>query len=288
MTAWLFEPGDARRLAAIRIGLSLLLAERLTRPLYVGLAAMPDPLYRPLSFMKLLDGMPPRALVLVLQIVGCAAAVLAALGWRARVTLPLAWACGTFLGGMTTSVGKVVHNDVLLLLCLVPLLAARTSDAWALDARGRPAPDPSWRYGWPVRTATVVIAGAYFFAGLQKLINSGPAWVLSDNMRWVMYAASDARAEPITAALFIADRPRLAQLVAASILLLELTFPLVLFRLRLAPLFVAGAICFSAGIRVTVGLDYSVWAATVLVVLVDWPTVWDRLRARRAGTVPAC
>jgi len=146
--------------------------------------------------------MPSRHIVLVAQVLGIAAAALAAFGLRARISLPVAWACAVLLNGMATSIGKVVHNDVLLLLCLVPLLPARTSDAWSVDAwlAGRkrdsgiqPSSEMAVWYGWPVRTALVVAAGGYFFTGLAKLVFSGPAWALSDNLLWVLYAASDAR-----------------------------------------------------------------------------------------------
>ena len=73
--------------------------------------------------------------MVALQTAGVLAAVLAALGLRTRLTLPAAWACAIVLNGMLTSTGKVVHNDLVLLLCLVPLLVAPAADAWSLDAR---------------------------------------------------------------------------------------------------------------------------------------------------------
>jgi len=287
--AWLFATGSSRRLAAVRIGLALVLAIRLSRGIYARLAGQPPALFRPLSFMHVLSSMPSRHVVLAIQITGVAAALLAALGLRARISLPLAWGCALLLNGMATSVGKVVHNDVLLILCLVPLLPARTSDAWSLDsllARGRRNPGDERRsdfgvaYGWPVRTAFVVTAGAYFFTGLAKLVFSGPAWVLSGNLRWVFYAASDARGTPNLMALFIADRPWLAHLVALSTLVIELGFPVVLWKPRAAWFFVPGAVALHAGIWATLGLDYSAWAATVVILFVDWPALVDRARVR--------
>jgi predicted DCC family thiol-disulfide oxidoreductase YuxK len=193
------------------------------------------------------------------------------------VTLPLAWTGAVLLNGMATSVGKVVHNDVLLLLCMVPLLAAPVGEAWSVESRisRRRVTASSWsiRYGWPVRTAMVVAVGGYFFTGLAKLVFSGPAWVFSGNLRWVMYAASDAHATPNHLALLVADHVWLAHAVAALTLVIELGFPLVLFRPRTAWFFVPGAIALHAGIRATMGLDYSAWAVTVLVVFVDWPAV---------------
>lgn len=229
--------------------------------------------------------MPPRPAVVALQTAGVLAAVLAGVGLRTRLTLPAAWGCAIVLNGMLTSTGKVVHNDLVLLLCLVPLLVAPAADAWSLDARraSRRAPGgPSRLYGWPLRTAAIVVAGAYFFAGLAKLVHSGPAWVTSDNLRWALYASGESEL-----AIFIADRPWLAQALAAGTLLLELGFPLVLFVPRAAWLFVPGAVLFHAGIWTAMGLDYSAQAATAVVVFTNWPVVVGALRTRRSAPAAA-
>jgi hypothetical protein len=279
---WLFAPGDPRRLAALRIGLGGLLAARLAGGPYPELATQPPALYRPISFLRLLDAMPSPEAVALLQSFALAAAVLATVGLLTRVTLPLAWLAALPLVAMTSSLGKVVHNDVLLLLCLVPLLPSRAGAAWSLDARQRPVAARGPAFGWPVRTAMVVVSGAYFFSGLAKLLHAGPAWVASGNVRWVLYASSDSQPEPNPFALFVADRPVLAHLVAAATLAVELGFPLVLWRPRLAWLFVPAVVAMHAGIGLAMHLDYSVMAATVLVVMVDWPALADRLFPRPA------
>ena len=79
------------------------------------------------------------------------------------------------------------------------------------------------RYGWPVRTAMIAIALAYFFAGFQKWRYSGLPWVTSDNLRWILLG----QAHPDGLALFVADRPWLAHVLAAGALLLETSFALV-------------------------------------------------------------
>ena len=265
LTDWLFPVERPERLAAVRIGLCAVLFLRLTRTVYVELADQPAALFRPRSFMNLFPSMPPRSIVIAVQIVALLAAAAALIGWRVRATLPIAIVTSLFLNGMATSLGKVVHNDVLLTLCLFALLPSRCADAWAIDARGSAA--PSRDYGWPLRAMLVIVAGSYFFSGLHKLINSGPAWVFGDNMRWVMYQAAERGAEPNHVSLAIADRPWLAQLVAAAILLLELSFPIVLWLRRARAPYVAAAIAFHLGTWMTIGLNYWAQAATVAIVL---------------------
>ena len=89
--------------------------------------------------MKLLAEMPSHDLTVVLQVAGVAAALLAAAGLWTRASLPVAFACALVLEGMLNSTGKIVHNEVLLMLCLIPLLAAprAASAAWVLRMPGR-------------------------------------------------------------------------------------------------------------------------------------------------------
>jgi hypothetical protein len=296
---WLFASETPQRVAALRIGLCALLALRLgLRPnLYLGLSDQPAALFRPLSFAKLLSHMPPRGLLLAVLAIGTLAAVVAAVGFRARLALPVAWLCGAFLNGMLTSQGKVVHNDVLLLLCLFCLIPARHSDAWSLDAwlrrRRDPAaatPPPAPRYGWPVRTAMVVVALAYLIIGLHKLQYSGLAWA-GDNLRWVLYTASDSQ-NGNSVSLFVADHPVLAHCFAWATLGLEVGFPLVLVWPVSRWFFVPGVVALHAGIFATMKLNYVAMAGTVVIVYVNWPWIaaWVGRRMASGGgarAVPA-
>jgi hypothetical protein len=287
---FIFAPEDPRRLAALRIGLCALLAWRLAIGDFTFVADQPEPLFQPVSFMKLLPEMPSHGVAIVLQIAGVAAALLAAAGLWTRASLPLAFACALILNGMLNATGKIVHNDVLLLLCLVPLVAAPSaaSAAWSVSlrrrkARSRVAPAAGEAFGWPVRTAMIVVALAYFFVGFQKLRFSGLEWIISDNLRWALYASSDSQAEPNAIALFVADRAWLAHLMAAGTVFVELCFPLALAFPKLRWLFVPAAVSLHAGIWLAMGLDYSAQALTVVIVFVNWPIVVGLLRRAAAA-----
>ena len=274
---WLFAPGDPRRLAAVRIGLCLVVAARVARPLFVDLAGQPAALFRPRSFMHLIDAMPGRAMTVPILIATVVLLLAAAAGVGSRVTLPLGWAGATVLFGMETSLGKVVHHDVLPLLAMIPLLPVSTSGAWSLNRRGER--EPSVRAGWPVRLSGLLVGGAYLVAGLSKVTFTGLDWVLGDNLRNILYAASDAHGGNAVA-LFVADRPWLASIVAASALLFELTLWVALVRPRLALPFVVWAAALHTGIWLTIGINYVSWAATVAIVFLDWPSIVGRLRGR--------
>lgn len=275
---WLFAAGDPRRLAVLRIGLCLVVAARVARPLFVDLAGQPKALFRPRSFMQLLDAMPGSGVAVTIQVATIVLLLAAAAGLESRLTLPMGWAGAVFLFGMETSLGKVVHHDVLPLLAMIPLLPAPTGEAWALGARRPPAP-PGARMGWPVRTAGVLVAGVYLIAGLSKLTFTGPAWVLGDNLRNILYTASDAHGR-IDLALFVADRPWLTSVIAGSALAFELTLWVTLVRPRLAPYYALWAAALHTGIWLTIGINYVSWALTVAVVFVDWPAVLERASPR--------
>ncbi len=292
---WVFAPADARRLAALRIGLCGVLALRLASTDYGAVARQPA-LFRPLHYMHVFNRMPSPGVAHGVQICGIIAASTAATGLALRVTLPLTLACSLVLDGMLNSAGRVIVSDAVLTLCLIVILASKSAagDAWSIRPSLRralrnvtrtpagpvaPVPAPSGAlYGWPVRTAMITVALAYFFAGFQKWRYSGLPWVTSDNLRWILYASSDSRAHPDGLALFIADRPWLAHLLAAGSLLLESSFPLVLFLPRLRWLLIAGVGTMHLGIRLAIGLDYSAQWLTTLVVFVNWPAAVAWLR----------
>lgn len=301
---WVFGAEDARRLASVRIGLYGLLALRLATTDYRVVAAQPSALFQPVYYMRLLGHMPSQDVAAGLQMLGIAAALVAASGLALRASQAIALGCSLILNGMLNSTGRVVVGDAVPTLCLLVLVASGTAagDAWTMrvplrraGARcsGRTPPEPladapaepsGPRYGWPIRTAMVTIALTIFAAGFQKLRYGGLAWATSNNLRWILYAASDRASHPRATALFIADRAWLAHLCAAGTLMLELGFPLALFRPRLRWLFIPGVLALHVVIRLATGLDYYAQGLTVLIVFVDWPVVLARLRSHLLGT----
>jgi hypothetical protein len=272
---WIFAPECARRLAGVRIALCLLLVYRLTARDYDAFAAR-HVHFLPHFYMDLFAHMPSPDLASELQALGIAAALLAALGVALRITLPVAFSCALILDGILNSAGRVLVRDALLMLCLILIIAAgrAAGDAWAVGATNRTAAGA--RYGWPIRTAMLVIALAYFFAAFQKWRYSGISWVTSDNLRWILYA----QPHPNGLALFVADRPLLAHLLAAGTLLLETCFPLILFVPALRWFFIPAAVAMHISIQIAMRLDYSAQWLTVLIVFVDWPVVVDWARRK--------
>ncbi len=127
----------------------------------------------------------------------------------------------------------------------------------------------------------VVVALAYLIAGLHKIVHSGGlGWAASDNMRWLLYLASDAQGHN-SVAFWIAEHPFIAHVSAYGLLATELLFFLVLLAPRLRWVFVPAAVALHAGTWVTLRLDYSAQLLTVVIVFVTWPSVAAWLGRRR-------
>jgi hypothetical protein len=275
-------PGSSHALGCVRAGLAALIGVRVAVGPYAALAHQPDALFVPTPPVAWLPSMPPVWVIVAVQVVGVAAALACVAGRRRRLAFAVAWLALLFLAGLRGSLGKVLHNDVLLLLAAVPLLPAPDDARPGHDRR-------SSADGWPVRAALAVAAAVYFLAGVQKLRHSGLGWVTSDNMRWVLYGgAASGRAPTESIAVAIADRPWASHLAAAGILGLELVAPVALALRRWRPWFAAAAVALHVGTWLTLGLDYWGWALTILVVAAPWDRLSPALgRSGRAHAAAA-
>ena len=273
---WLFAPEPAGRVRAMRSAIAVLLLLRLATGPYADLGGQPAALFRPVWFLSWLDQMPSAEVLLGLQILGCAGAGLAALGWRERGTFLVAWSSLLVLSGCWASRGKVQHNDLPLLLVAGVLAAAPVGIRWTDDRRGA-----AW--GWPVRASVLVVTGVYFLTGFQKVVSSGPAWVLSDHLRLVLYGARFTGHAPTDqVSLFIADRPLVAHSVALLTIVIELGAVVALLREHTRVAYVVAVTTLHVGIYLTLGLDYSMWVGTAAIVLIDWrPALLRLVNGRR-------
>ena len=279
---WLFAPEAAGRVRAMRAAIAGLLLLRLVAGPYADLAGQPAALFRPVWLLRWLDQMPSVEVLVGLQVVGAVAAALAIAGWRERGTFLVAWSSLLVLDGLWASRGKVQHNDLPLLLVAAVLAWGPVGVRWSDGRRGA-----AW--GWPVRTSIVVVTGIYFLTGFQKVVSSGPAWVLSDNLRNVMWiAALTDKAPTDEVSTYIAERPLVAHGVALGTLVIELGAVAALVWARARLPYVLAIVVLHLGVYLTHGLDYSMWVGTAAIVLLDWPSVLRRRLARppTAAAVP--
>lgn len=279
LDARLLAPGSAHRLACVRTVLAIALAVRIGIGAWTDLAGRPDAVFAPVLIVSWLPGVPPAGVLVAVQVVGMVAALLAATGTRPRATFAIAWMALLFLGALHGSAGKIMHNEVLLLLACAPVLLAASS-ARIGDRR------TSIAYGWIPRASLAVVGSVYFLAGLQKVIHSGPIWFLGDNMSWVLYQGADAGFLP-AAARWIAGSPILPNLFALGAIGLELLAPVILYARRTRPLYVLAALGMHGSITILLGLDYTAWVLVVAAVALPWDRVPRRSGTRIGSMEPA-
>ena len=215
------------------------------------------------------------------------AAVLAIVGWRERGDVPrrrgAACSCSTAAGRAAARSSTTTCPCSSWRRCWP---RAPVGIRWTDERRGA-----AW--GWPVRTSIVVVTGIYFLTGFQKLVASGPAWVLSDNLRNVMYGAAAHRARrPPTRCRASSPTARCSRTASpssrswsSSARSSRSCWP----RTRVA--YVVAVAVLHVGVYLTHGLDYSMWVGTAAIVLIDWrPAARSRLvsgrrrAARRSST----
>lgn len=280
----LFGQESAARLVTTQRLLATAIAIRLTLTPFTRFTDVPDDLVFPVPFLWWLGAMPSREVIIALQIVGVVAALLAAARRWPRAAFAVGWLCYLVLAALRASRGKVLHNDLLLLWVGAIFLFA------PVPTHGRDR-TPSRLYGWPVRTSIAMMALIYWLAAYHKLRRSGPAWVWGENMEYVMRWAPFA-GEPRLPDLaqWVGHHRPVAVLAAASILALELLFPLVVWWKRARPMFALTAVVLHLGTWLLLGLDYSMCIVTVPIVLIDWSAVVAGLHSRRrerASAAPA-
>lgn len=268
----LFGPGTGRRLLFVHTALAALIGLRVALGSYRQLSGTPAALFEPVPVLVWVPSMPPAWVMVALQVVGTVAALAAVARRHPRLAFAVAWGCYLVLAGLRGSRGKVLHNDLLLLWVAVPFLLAPVELAWSDRSSRRD-------HGWPVRSAMVMAALIYCFAGYHKLRRSGPAWAFGDNVRYVMlWGPAVGAAKWESMARWIAEHAWAARSIGAFTLAFELTFPVVLVKRGLQPLYALVAVALHVTTFLFLGLDYWAWALTVLVLFVDWPALVDRMR----------
>lgn len=271
----LWGPETGRRLVLVQSALAVVIALRVGLGPYRELAELPDALFDPVPVLGFLGSMPSAAVIIAVQAIGVAAALLAAARRWPRAAFAIAWVAYLVLAGLRGSRGKVLHNDLLLLWTSAVFLFAPVT----ASVHDR---EPKREHGWPIRVAIVVASLIYFFAAYHKLRRSGIGWVTGDNMSYIL-RWGPAIGEPALpdVADAIARSDVLSRLTAALLLGVEVVFPLAIWWRWLRPWLALGAAGLHVGTWFLLGLDYWAWALTVPILLVDWPSTWDRARRGR-------
>lgn len=165
--------------------------------------------------------------------------------------------------GWLLGFGKMDHGTATLttvILC-APALAAEIHDASSLV------------HAWGLRLMQVGVIAAYLFGGLEKLLISQGAWVLSGEV-----LAAYLRMEAAPAGLWVARQPWLCHLLAVATVGGQLSFLLLLTQSRWRWLPLAFGVGFHAGtvLLLHIGAFLNPWTI-VYGIWLPWPAITRRL-----------
>src|SRR6185503_12658915 len=251
---WFAPNSPAERLAAVRIlvGSFTLLYLGVRLPHIASYLSFPARQFQPVGILAPLDGPPPGAVILAVSALAWLAALGFTLGWRYRLTGPLAALLLLVTFTYANSWGQIFHTENALVLTVLVLAVTRAADASSLDARGSPAPAPHARYGWPLRLLCLVVVATYFLAGIAKLRWGGPGWmggtvlrdtIAADSLRKILLGSAHS---PIAEALL--GQGWMFRALAVLTLVVELGAPLALLHRRIAAVWVLAVIGFHLGV----------------------------------------
>jgi hypothetical protein len=212
-------------------------------------------------------------LAIAAELVIAASALMAAVGIYARPAL-VALTVATFYLYSIAQLGGHVWHDMHLLWFSALLASSPCDDVLAVDAR-RPLLTAGVEYTRPIWVARGLLAAIYFFPGMHKLLRSGIAWALSDNLRnqmywkWAQYGALPS--------FRLEQPPWLLPLMGVSVLAFELGFPFLVLSRRTRPLAAAAGFVFHIVTQFLFLIPFaSLWIAYV--VLIDLRPLARRLR----------
>lgn len=249
-----FVEAPAERLAGVRILIGLFAfgyaVARL--PHFARFSRFDPASFQPVGPVQLLSTPLPEAATWAIAIATAIAGAAFTLGYRYRITGPLFGLLLLWVTSYASSWGMVFHTENLMVLQVLAIGFGPAAEAWSWDARSQPVPEPSGRYGWPLRLAASIAVLAYFMAGVAKLRHTGIDWVTTDFLR--NYVAYDALRKkelgsfysPLGAAL--ASYPALWKPLAALSLTAELAAPLALLGGRITKVWVVVIMGFHAGV----------------------------------------
>ncbi|MEO0322223.1 MAG: hypothetical protein AAF447_04655 [Myxococcota bacterium] len=162
-----------------------------------SLAAVPPELLEWWGVMGLLAALPgwdafvasPEALAVFAGAVRLAL-LLAFLGVRTRLSVPVAAALYLVFAGLLRAPFKPYHTGLVPWMMLAALAFFPSGDALSVDARRGHAQERSERrgaYGWGRFTVAAILTASYVEAGLSKLCNGGFRWWDATNLREIFF-----------------------------------------------------------------------------------------------------
>ena len=214
--------------------------------------------WSPVSFFRLLAPHGPASIewLTSIQSIWKISLVASLLGLHTRLSTTVACVLGIYLVGLPYNIGKVNHQMAAVCIGLVVMAVSRCGRVYSLDRLmsrriGKmSSTTPSAEYFWPIKLMRVVICLVFFTAGLNKLRESGLAWITSETLQMYLLQMG----APL--GLWLAQWPWLCHLLAAFAIAVELYHPLALVSSRFAIFWIPAGISLLLGIKLMMGISF--------------------------------
>jgi hypothetical protein len=191
---WWFAPAPAERLAALRIAIGayavIWMLGRL--PELWAVARWPASQLAAVGVVRVLRAPLPPAMVVMIAVATIGLLVALTVGWRHRVTAPLAALGLLWSLSYRSSWGMVFHTENLVVLHVIALALAPAADVWAFGRGGRgdgraervdEDAATAAGYGWAIKLLAALTCATYLLAGIAKLRLAGVHWLDGDQLR---------------------------------------------------------------------------------------------------------
>jgi hypothetical protein len=280
-----FAPASLTDLGVSRIALVAIVLYLNGTSRYLRVATVDPALWKPVALLAVLGiGQPSAAVVQWMTWVSDALLLTAALGLVTRPALLAAFPILLVLEAMGNSVGKVTHAVIPVIYAVAFFGLAPSDRGFSLEAMWRrartaeraglgslPPSRTSTMARWPLDLLFVELAAFYFFAGVSKLRDAGPAWMDGYTLQYHLLFKETA------SGAWLAQHLALCSGLSALVIAFELGAPLGVLR-RLRPAVLAGGLCFHLGTTWFLGISF--WPVAALYLLF---VPWSRLGRAIAG-----
>ena len=270
-----FTPIPAARLGLLRIWLFgfVVVDVLLRKEVSVAMGSTPRLFWHPVGATWFLDQLgvgPPSAVAIrLVQIALAATAVAAMIGYRYRLTAPIAALLYLYWQCLGQSWGEMKHARVTIVLGLLFLATVAASQRRSIDAiRARArrarldrtvvdrpvAAELSVDGAWAVRAVQVSLAVLYFLSGYSKLRSIGIQWAWGDTLKQALQDKASS-GETTTLGYWSLDHAWILVAFQVVALAWEVGFPLIFFRRFRYPVIIVGLL-FNIGLWITVRIEF--------------------------------
>lgn len=195
-------------------------------------------------------------------------------GYRVRVSIPVALFSFFMVNGLVNQYFTLYHDGLIALYLLALLVFLPSADRLSLNSllsEQKAQPKTPMTYGYGVWLVFLLIASVYLSAGVSKLTHVGLSWVSADNVRGHFlnfyfdpnlprdfaptHVIHDALI-PYTSRFMEIAPDTLLLLLGTLVILLQLSYPLILFMRSARLVLPIAALLFSFGVLVIMGIVF--------------------------------